>query len=385
MKTNAQSPSPWSPWSPWSLPVAVAASVAALVLAGCSGGGSGGPETAGREPTMTTQWRWVAPPPSYVGMPAADAAGVAVTFGHSHLVVLDPTGEPQWTVDRPSLRDVAPALTPDAVLVATEDGLAAFERATGAPLWAADLGERANTPVMAGGRAVVSTWEGSLIGLDRATGSVQWRSGLPGPALGPAAAAGDTVVVSWESDHGDGAGVVAVDATTGRPRWSVPLPPGGVSGPGVLTAPGGPALVVVVAGDSAAHGLGADSGAERWRRELDGAGSPEDVPLDAGDGAVLVAHRLGGMALLDGTDGAPRWQVASDGAAVRGGPAGPGPNGLFALPLEDGRLLLAGPGRATATVDPPGRVSGVAAGPGGTLIVGVREAVDNDLTASAGW
>jgi len=369
-----------------SLPTAIAIALATVVLAGCrSGGGDRGPAAVPDEITMTTQWRWLAPPPSYVGMPAADAAGVAATFGHSHLVMLTPSGEPRWTVDRPSLRDVAPALTPDAVLVAAEDGLASFDRDTGEQRWTTALDERANTPVVAGGRAVVSTWEGSVIGLDPGTGSVQWRTGLPGPALGPAAVAGDVVVVSWEAEHGDGAGVVAVDATTGLQRWSVPLPPGGVSGPGVFADSASRSLVVVVAGDSAAHGLEADSGAERWRSNLDGAGSPEVVPLDAGGGTVLVAHRLGGMVLLDGVDGAPQWQVRSDGAAVRARPAGPGPDGLFALPLEDGRLLLAGPGRSTATVDPPGRVSGVASGPGGALIVGVREAADNDLTASTGW
>ena len=77
--------------------------------------------------------------------------------------------------------------------------------------------------------------------------------------------------------------------------------------------------------------------------------------------------------------------MSSDGAAVRGGPAGPGPGGRFALPLEDGRILLAGPEQPTAVVEPPGRASGVATGPGGLLLVGVREATDNDLTASTGW
>ncbi len=145
------------------------------------------------------------------------------------------------------------------------------------------------------------------------------------------------------------------------------------------------ALVVVVAGDSAAHALAADSGTERWRVDVGGSGSPEDAPLDAGGGATLVADRLGGMALLDAADGRSRWHTNSDGAAVRGGPAGPGPGGTFALPLEDGRLMLAGPGRPAVLVDPPGRVSGVATGPGGTLLVAVREAADNDLTASTGW
>ena len=367
---------------------AVLALILPIALVGCEGRGGGGREAVAPSDAgaLTTAWRWVAPPPNYVGMPGADGAGVAVTYGHSHVVLLDPAGQVVWTADRTSLRDVAPRLTPDAVLVATEEGVVAFDRTTGVQRWDAAVGERANTPVLAGATVVVSTWEGSVIGLHPESGSVAWRTGLGGLALGPPAAAGDLVVASWETDHGADAGVVALDATTGRPRWSVPVTPGGVSGPGIVDRPGrGAPTVVVVAGDGAAHGLAADSGVEHWRTEIGGSGSPEDLPLNVGDGTALVAHRLGGMAQLDAGDGSIRWEVSSDGAAVRGGPAGPGPGGRFALPLEDGRILLAGPEQPTAVVEPPGRASGVATGPGGLLLVGVREATDNDLTASTGW
>lgn len=360
----------------------------ALVLAGCGHStgrsSSGPPASSPMADPLTTSWRWTAPPPSYVGMPGADGSASAVTFGHSHLVLLDPAGKPRWTVDSAELRDVAPRLTAGAVLAATEQGLVAFDRGSGAPRWSAAIGERTNAPAVDGTVAVVSTWEGSLVGVDLNTGSVLWRVPLPGPALGPAAVAGDVAVVSWEGDHASGAGVVAFDAMTGRQRWSTALPAGGISGPGVMTGAGA-GVLVVVAGDSAAHALAADTGTERWRVDVGGAGSPEVVPLDAGGGRILVADRLGGMALLDGSDGRSRWAVTSDGAAVRGGPAGPGPGGMYALPLEDGRLVLAGPDRPEALFDPPGRVSGVAVGPGGTLLIGVREAPDNDLTASTGW
>ncbi len=112
------------------IPVRVAI-VAGLILAGCGRG----TEHHTSEPSagsLATSWRWTAPRPSYVGMPGADDAGVAVTFGHSHVVLLDPTGQVRWTVNRASLRDVAPRLTDDAVLAATEDGLVAFDRASGA-------------------------------------------------------------------------------------------------------------------------------------------------------------------------------------------------------------------------------------------------------------
>lgn len=366
------------------------AAVVAVLAAGCSSAGSrpgaSSPAAAGTS-TVRQAWRWLAPKPSYVGMPGSDGTGIAVTYGHSHLVVLDGQGRPQWTVDRARLRDVAPTLTPTLVIAPTEDGLVAYDRVSGAQRWEASIGERTNTPAMASGRAVVTTWEGSLAGVDAASGAVVWRTALAGPALGPPGTDGSTAVATWDgADIGAEAGAIAVDAATGRQRWARALPAGGVSAATPVAGDGGsPAVAVLVAGDVAAHALALDTGKERWRAPLQGSGSPEVPPLVVSGHRVLVGHRLGGMALLDATDGSATWQVQSDGATVTGGPAGPGPGGRYAMPLEDGRVLVAGPGRPTEVLDPPGRVSGVGLGPGATLLVATRETTDNDLTASTGW
>ena len=358
--------------------------VATMLAAACSRGTGHGPPTAAHGP-LRTAWRWAAPPPSYAGIPGADGQGVAVTFGHSHVALLDAVGKVRWTVDRARVRDVAPRLTADSVLVATEEGVVALDRASGALRWTAVIGERANAPVVAAGKVVVTTWQGSLMGLDVASGKQAWRLPLGGDALGPAAGDDEAVIATWEAEQGGSAGAVAVDPATGRQRWSAPLAPGGVSAPVLSASPRGGRLVVVAAGDIAAHALTADSGAEQWRAPLEGAGAPEVVPLDAGGGAVLVGHRLGGMALLDLADGRARWTASSDGATVRGGPAGPGRQGQFALPLDDGRVLLGGPGRPARVFDPPGRVSGVAVSPRGELVVATREAAENGLSAFSGW
>jgi hypothetical protein len=63
---------------------------------------------------------------------------------------------------------------------------------------------------------------------------------------------------------------------------------------------------------------------------------------------------------------------------VRGGPAASG--SLVALPVDDGRVLLRH-GNEVTVLDPPGRVSGVAAGPGGVVLVATREAHQNELVA----
>ncbi len=113
-------------------------------------------------------------------------------------------------------------------------------------------------------------------------------------------------------------------------------------------------------------------------------GSPEVPPLALPGAKVLVAHRLGGMAMLDARDGTEEWSAQSDAAAVTGGPAGPGPNGWFAMPLYDGSLMLAKDGY-TEFRDPDGGVRGVARGPGDTLLVSVGQGGDVGVLAASGW
>lgn len=370
----------------------------ALTIAACGGGGGGGgqPATAGDgaessgvtgdgQPAasalrLTQVSSWPTPDQSSAGMPAADGQGIAVLSGRQRLTVLDKEGTVRWEVERVGLRDVAPGLTDALVLAPTDDGLVAYDRATGRERWAAVLGDRANTPVVAGGRVVTTTWDGSFLAVDVATGKEAWRMRLGGAALGPPAAAGGTAVATFDS--GRAAGAASVDVDTGRQRWAVRLPPDGVSSPAISTATG---TVVMVVGDVSARGLSLDDGSERWRRPLEGSGSPEVPPLALDDGRVLVGHRLAGLVMVDGRDGRVEWEADVDDAAVRGGPAGPGPNGWFALPLNNGRVMLAGPGRTTDVRQPPGLTSGVAAGPDRLLVVGIGQGAENGLSALRGW
>lgn len=360
------------------------------VFTGCRAGDGGGPVpvTTAAAPSTTpagagppgVAWSWAAPSPASVGMPAADDREVAFTYGHQYLVVLDARGAKKWEADRLGLRDVAPRLTPELVLAATDDGLAAFRRADGSRAWDTKLAARANTPVVVGRVAVTSTWEGELVGVGLADGRVAWRSPLAGGSVGPPATDGSVVVTTWHREDRSGAGVVAVDGATGRARWKATLAPGGVGGPAVT--PDG--AVVFVGGDLAAHAFELADGKERWRTPLTGAGSPEVPPAVVGAGKVLVAHRLGGLDLLDMATGRREWQLTTDGASVRGGPV-VGPGGSFAFPLDDGRMVLAGPERRTEYRQAPNRISGLAAGPNGLLVGSTRGASVNTIQATADW
>lgn len=365
--------------------IAVAVALFAFIVSGCRGGGdepesSPPPEPVAEAPADRLAWEWNAPPPASTGMPASDDREVAFTYGHQHLVLLDAEGREQWQAARLGLRDVAPRLTDDLVLAATDDGVAAFRRSDGSKGWDTRLSARANTPVVAGRVAVTSTWEGHLVGLDLADGKVAWRTALPGGAVGPPAGDGVTVVTSWQREDARAAGAVAVDGATGRIRWAAALEPQGVGGPAVT--PDG--AVVLVAGDLAAHALALSDGKERWRTGVAGAGSPEVPPVVVDARSVLVAHRNGGLDLLESATGRRLWQVETDGIAVRGGPT-VGPDGVFAFPLDDGRLVLAGPTRETEFLQSPGRISGVATGPGGVLVAATRGAELNAVAATARW
>ena len=367
--------------------------VLAVLAMGCQGGSKGDPPPAPAAPTAGGPdaggdarpegkgWVWTAPPPAWVGLPAADAREIAFTYGHQHLVLLDADGRRRWQADRLGLRDVAPTLAGDVILAATDDGLAGYRRSDGVELWATPVGGRANTPLVVGRLAVTSTWEGSAVAVDMTDGKIAWTAPLPGPALGPPATDGTVVVVSWDRANQRTGGVVALDGASGRRRWAVQLPGGGISAPAVTAA----GAAVVVAGDLAAHALALTTGEERWRTPVEGAGSPEVPPLAVDARSVLVGHRLGGLDLLDAATGRRSWQVASDGAAVRGGPV-LGPAGSYAFPLDDGRVLLAGPDRETELVRPPaGRVSGLAVGPRGWLVASLREAAVNTVEAGPLW
>lgn len=372
----------------------LAAVVAAIVLAvtACSRSGTDGRRAHGSEPAPTTPsrgsvqevWRWNVPSPGSAGMPAVGGPDgrIAFTYGHMAVVLLDGAGNELWKADRIGVRDVAPSLTPTSVLVATDEGVAAFDPVAGRPLWDTDLTDRANTPALIGDVVVTTTWDGSLVGLDRGDGSVLWRVLLPGSAFGPPAVAAlppgqvtpGLAIATWDS--GRRAGVTAVSAADGKAVWEVPLAPGGVSAPAVAppAAPGpdiGSGTVVVVAGDLAAHGLSVADGREVWHAGLEGSGAAEVPPFVGTSGEVVAAHRLGGFSVLDPATGATRWSESSDGVAVRGGPVSTA-GGRVAMALDDGRVLVAGSSTRSELRPAEGRVSGLAVTVQGALVVATR-------------
>ena len=366
--------------------VVVSISIFVLVAAACSADGVGGPKATD---VGAVQWRWRPPPPASVGMPAAGGNDVVATFSHLVVVSLTPTGAERWRTRRLGVRDDTPLLTPDLVVVPADDGVVALDRSTGNVRWDTRLGGTAavpdpddavSTPVIAGSTVLACLSGGALVALDAHSGAVRWRAPLAGRSEGPPATDGQTVVATWDPEKGEGAGVAAFDVATGQRRWSAALRAGGVSAPAIV-GQGRGAQVVVVDDDLAAKAFDVVSGRRRWATEVGSAGSPAVPPLPLAHGSVLVADRRSGLTLLDG-DGRRRWTARAHAAAVQGGPVGPTGGGAYALPLYDGKVLVAGPHHGRTVIEAPGGlVSGVAVAPGGSLLVSSAQGNDNQLVA----
>lgn len=367
---------------PWS--VVAAAVVIASIASACGGG------VATSAPQLgTVRWRWRPPPPASVGMPAAGGDDVLVTFGHTFIVSVGGDGAERWRTRRLGVREETPVLTPNLVVVPTDDGLVALERSTGHVRWDVRLGrstaavpdpdDAASTPVLAGGTVLTCLSGGALVAVDAVSGAVRWRVRLAGRSDGPPATDGAAVVATWDPERGDGAGIAAFDVATGAQRWSAPLDAGAVSAPGIAGT-GHSAIAVAVDHDLAAKAFDVSTGRRVWAARLGGAGSPEVPPLPVGADRVLVADRLAGVTLFD-VRGHRIWSARADAAAVRGGPAGPTPSGRYVMPLYDGKVLVTARG-GSRTVDAPGGLSnGAAVTPDGVVLVSTAQGQDNQLVA----
>jgi outer membrane protein assembly factor BamB len=365
----------------------IVGAVAVCLLAACAGSAG-----AARAPKLgTARWRWRPPPPASVGMPAADGDEVVVTFGHTFVVSLGPGGAERWRTRRLGVREETPLFTPDLVVVPADDGLVALDRRTGRIRWDVRLGrsvaelpdpdDAASTPVLAGHTVLTCLSGGVLVGVEASSGAVRWRVPLAGRSDGPPATDGDAVVATWDPERGADAGITAFDVATGRTRWSAPLRAGAVSAPAIAGRAAHGAVAVVVDHDVAAKAFDVVTGRRMWEARLGGAGSPEVPPLPVGADRVLVADRLAGLTMLD-VHGHRLWSARADAAAVRGGPAGPTPDGEFVLPLYDGKVLVAGPGRGSESVEAPGGLAnGVAVATGGAVLVSTAQGDDNQLAA----
>jgi outer membrane protein assembly factor BamB len=297
------------------------------------------------------------------------AGGVAfVSTHHGTLAALDTrSGAVRWRGDH-GLGTSGVAVADGRLYVAGLDSnasrcqLRAFDATTGAPGWLRSANACTGTKVAAGAGRVYLVDEGiqhntgrvveptRVVALDARTGRTRWSRRIdPSMTASVPIVAEGTVYVSAER-----AELIALDAASGRIRWRIAVGPGGrVSRPVVR---GG--LVHVIRawgyGESAVYAFDAETGKRRWVRPASGT---RLSPAFAAD-TLVVVHQNARLRGLNPRTGQVRW-ARELGTAVAGPPAPPPvaagnlvyvslAGTLHALDARTGRL------RWTDTTPPPG-------------------------------
>jgi len=229
--------------------------------------------------------------------------------------------------------------------------LGAFDQRTGRRIWIrSGLGAITDSPAVDAGRVFAGTLTGHLLAFAAADGRPLWDwTGPPDAALWSSPVVHrDLVIIGVASPFGDqplvAGELVAIDAQTGRVRWSFCLRAGCARGDGVWSTAAIDANGVAFAGvGNPGDGVIAFdplTGARKWQvglyadsgRDLDVGARP--VIVSAGGGELVeVGSDEGTFVALNAADGRVAWsRRLVEGAAV---------HGLIASPVYDGASVYA--------------------------------------------
>lgn len=277
-------------------------------------------------------WRYAAPAPVLsLGVPDADAAGSLAGGRRGAYAVLGwyggpggveqrltrvVDGQPRWAAPTADENRFVAAATGGGVVTGTRDERVATtgqrlrsRDASGTWRWEVPIGDVLAATARDGRLyATVGTTETRC--LDARTGETLWRYPGTPPTWTPRVQDGVVYVARSERTGLGGNPLVAVDATTGRARWTFA---GGGEDPFTpvaaarATAPGTADAVVYAAGTDGglrAVTAGAEGGRELWRRSL--GGRVVDGPVVAA-GVVYATDTLGRLHAVDAATGERAW------------------------------------------------------------------------------
>ena len=321
-----------------------------------------------------------AAPASHASSPAVDQwpmyRGDLARDGHPPTATLDAAGAARlqlsWQGHLGGAIDGSPVVASGKVVAGSANGqLAAFDVKAGTDLWIRiGLGAITGTPAVVGNRVFAATLTGHVRAFDLNDGRDVWDWKADGfqPALWSSPTIYDgLLLVGIGSQAGDTpletGRIVALDAATGRERWSTCAIAGCLPGGGIWSTPSidsaGHAYVGVGNPVDGVLAFDARTGGRLWEtsfysdngRDLDVGASPILVQL-GGREALAIGSVAGVFKMLDARNGALIWSVGLDkGSAVHGliataaydgvnlyvGSASP-PTGLFARKLDGSDL-----------------------------------------------
>jgi outer membrane protein assembly factor BamB len=263
-------------------------------------------------------WSVKRPRPTVRGPLAADGR-LYFADDEGTVFALEPShpGEPIWQTataypGTTELISVAGTLS-----FGTGDGrLVGLDGATGAEEWAVQVtadGAAVRNPAYADGRIFAGTAGAGFIAVDLASHQIAWTADLDGDDTGTASAGNGVAYIATPADATTGR-LHALDAKTGKPLWIGPSP--------MLTTPN---VVDGVAYSSTMQGLveaiDASTGKLRWSVQLSGKIRPMAV---VGTTLYLSADTEQRVYAIETTTGSKLWQFDVDGPsdcciAVAGG------------------------------------------------------------------
>jgi outer membrane protein assembly factor BamB len=206
-------------------------------------------------------------------------------------------GKVRWARRQKGEIAAAPAITADAVYIASMDGMLSAYGLAGTPRWQFPTSGSPieSSPLVVDGIVYVGAHNGRLYAVDATTGKQRWAYQAPGDIKGSAALANGLIVVGDYSGN-----VHALDPRTGAERWTFS---------GGVRFYGGPAVSgnTIVIGDvgGAVIALDARTGAQRWRHSTGGA-YVYSTPAIADDTAFIGSYN-GSFQALDLGSGSVRW------------------------------------------------------------------------------
>lgn len=207
------------------------------------------------------------------------------------------TGDVRWARRQKGEIAATPAITADAVYMASMDGILQAYGLGGTRRWQFSTGSSPieSSPLVVDGLVYIGAHNGRLYAIDARTGRLRWSYQAPGAIKGSAALADGKIVV------GDYSGRVhALDPRTGAVRWTYS---GGVRFYGGPAVSGGTIAIGDVGG--AVIALDARTGAQRWRHSTGGS-YVYSTPAIA-DGTVFIGSYNGRFDALSLASGTVKW------------------------------------------------------------------------------
>ena len=236
---------------------------------------------------------------------AADADGVVVTSNAQSVHLLDARGRLRWRVAPVDVGLGQPALGPDLVVVGGRTSITALARADGAERWIRPVAAPANSVTVVGETVLVGDDTGTLAALDAVTGRDRWTVQHPGALWSGARvdAESGSVVATWHQSESPA--VRVFDLATGAVRWEAPTARY-TAAPAVY---GGRVVLAIGDGDRNARVEARDlaTGSLQWQTPVP-ASFEEAIEPAVDDRGVAVVDHFGVVTLLDPATGRIRWQ-----------------------------------------------------------------------------